>query len=113
MRRYPTDFGNGVTAAGTYDDYNIVLVKYNSSGVALMGTFITSIAGAFFFAILPASGGTSSMPDWPLGILFGAGGFLGMYLGARAQKHMPQRTIKAIVGIAILLLAVRYITQYF
>lgn len=88
------------------------LPVHSIAGATLMGTFITSIAGAFFFAILPASGGVSSMPDWPLGILFGAGGFAGMYLGARAQKHMPQRTIKAIVGTAILFLAVRYISQY-
>jgi uncharacterized membrane protein YfcA len=86
---------------------------HSIAGATLMGTFITSIAGAAFFTLLPASGGGNSMPDWPLGALFGLGGFLGMYLGARAQKHMPQRTIKVIVACAILSLAARYILQYF
>jgi uncharacterized membrane protein YfcA len=78
-----------------------------------MGTFITSVAGALFFTLLPASNGISPMPDWPLGILFGIGGFIGMYLGAKTQKYMPQKFIKIIVGIAIMVLAIKYIVQYF
>jgi uncharacterized membrane protein YfcA len=53
------------------------------------------------------------MPDWSLGILFGLGGFMGMYLGARTQKFVPQKFIKIIVGMAIISLAVKYIAQYF
>jgi hypothetical protein len=86
---------------------------YTIAGATLMGTFITSIAGALFFSVLPATHGASPMPDWPLGILFGVGGFIGMYLGAKTQKYMPQKFIKIIVGIAIMVLAIKYIVQYF
>jgi uncharacterized membrane protein YfcA len=86
---------------------------YSIAGATLMGTFITSVAGALFFSMIPASNGISAMPDWPLGILFGIGGFVGMYLGAKTQKFVPQKVIKVIVGTAIMLLAVKYIVQYF
>ena len=86
---------------------------YTIAGATLMGTFITSVAGALFFSILPATNGASPMPDWPLGILFGVGGFIGMYLGAKTQKYMPQKFIKVFVGSAIMFLAIKYIVQYF
>jgi len=86
---------------------------YTIAGATLMGTFITSVAGALFFSVLPATNGASPMPDWPLGILFGVGGFIGMYLGAKTQKYMPQKFIKVFVGSAIMFLAIKYIVQYF
>lgn len=89
------------------------LPVYTIAGAALMGTFITSFAGAIFFSLIPASGGVSPMPDWPLGILFGLGGFVGVYLGARTQKYMPQKFIKLMLGVVIVFLAARYIIQYF
>jgi uncharacterized membrane protein YfcA len=89
------------------------LPVYTIAGATLMGTFITSVAGALFFSIIPATGGISAMPDWPLGILFGIGGFTGMYFGARAQKFVPQKAIKIIVTSVIVFLAIKYIVQYF
>lgn len=89
------------------------LPVYTIAGATLMGTFITSVAGALFFTIIPATGGVSAMPDWPLGILFGIGGFIGMYLGAKAQKFVPQKVIKVIVSTVIIFLAIKYIVQYF
>jgi len=89
------------------------LPVYTIAGAALMGTFITSVAGALFFSIIPVSGSVSAMPDWPLGILFGIGGFIGMYLGARLQKYVPQKFIELALGVVILFLAVSYIVQYF
>ena len=89
------------------------LPVYTIAGAALAGTCITSIAGALFFTLLPTGQGCSPMPDWPLGILFGLGGMVGMYLGARMQKHMPQRFIKGVLAVAILTLAVRYVRQFF
>ncbi len=89
------------------------LPVYTVAGAALLGTFITSIAGVVFYSVIPAKGGMVTSPDWLLGFLFGAGGFVGIYLGARAQKFVPQKFIKLMLGIIIVSLAVKYITQFF
>ena len=86
---------------------------YTIAGASLMGTFITSIVGVIVYSIIPSRDGLSTSPDWLLGFLFGIGGFAGMYLGARFQKFVPQRFIKLILGIIIVFLSVRYISQYF
>ncbi|KWT82810.1 sulfite exporter TauE/SafE family protein [Candidatus Magnetominusculus xianensis] len=88
------------------------LPVYTVAGPALMGTFITSIFGVAFYALIPVNGATAP-PDWPLGLLFGAGGFAGMYLGARVQKHMPEKTIKLILSVIFYIIALRYAYQYF
>jgi len=89
------------------------LPVYTVAGAALMGTFLTSIAGVLLYSIIPAAPGLSTSPDWLLGFLFGAGGFAGMYLGARFQKFMPQKFIKLMLGTIILFLALKYILQFF
>ena len=78
-----------------------------------MGTLITSVAGVIFYSIIPAKGGMVTSPDWLLGFLFGIGGFVGIYLGARFQKFVPQRVIKLMLGVIIVFLAVKYISQFF
>ncbi|MDQ1336443.1 MAG: uncharacterized protein QG552_3393 [Thermodesulfobacteriota bacterium] len=77
------------------------------------GAFLTSIAGVFFYSVIPAAEGLSTRPDWLLGLLFGAGGFAGMYCGARLQKFVPQKFIKLMLGEIITFLADRYILQVF
>lgn len=89
------------------------LPVYAVAGAALMGTFITSLAGVTFYSVIPAGSGVTTSPDWLLGFLFGAGGFAGMYLGARFQKHVPQKALKTMIGLVIVFLAVTYIVQYF
>lgn len=89
------------------------LPVYTVAGAALMGTFLTSIAGVFFYSVVPSPSGLTTSPDWLLGFLFGVGGFIGIYLGARFQKYVPQKTIKLILGIIIISLALRYIIQFF
>lgn len=89
------------------------LPVYTVAGAALMGTFLTSIAGVVLYSIMPAKQGLSTSPDWLLGFMFGAGGFAGMYLGARFQKFMPQKFIKLMLGSIIMFLAVKYILQFF
>jgi len=87
------------------------LPVYTVAGAALMGTFITSVAGVFFYSI-PTHTGLSTSPDWLLGSLFGAGGFVGIYLGARFQKYMPQKLIRVLLGLIIMFIAANYIIQY-
>lgn len=89
------------------------LPVYTVAGAALLGTFLTSVAGVFFYSIIPAKVGLSCAPDWFLGFLFGAGGFAGMYVGARLQKYIPQKYLKLILGVIITFLAGSYILQYF
>jgi uncharacterized membrane protein YfcA len=89
------------------------LPVYTVAGAALMGTFITSVAGVIFYSLLPAADGVSKSPDWLLGLLFGIGGFAGMYVGARMQKFVPQKAIKLLLGAIILFTAIKYVTQYF
>lgn len=89
---------------------------YTVAGAALAGTFITSIAGVFYYHILATSNiaaGVNVSPDWMLGILFGVGGLLGTYVGARLQKFMPDKVIKVTLTSLILFLAISYIGQYF
>jgi hypothetical protein len=81
-----------------------------------MGTFVTSIAGVAFYAgIAPffAETGLVIAPDWTLGALFGAGGFLGIYCGARLQKYLPAKIIKIILILTMTFIAIRYISNIF
>jgi hypothetical protein len=87
------------------------LPVYAVAGAALMGTLVTSVVGVVFYSAIPSAASTA--PDWPLGALFGAGGFVGMYLGARAQKHVPQRAIKAMLAAAIAYISLSYAVRYF
>ena len=74
---------------------------------------MTSIAGVFFYSTIPISNGQTAPPDLMLGILFGIGGLLGMYLGARCQKYVPERMIKAMLALIILVVSLKYIVQFF
>jgi uncharacterized membrane protein YfcA len=85
---------------------------YTIAGATLFGTFVTSIAGALFYALIApfySSTGLMVAPDWLLGALFGVGGFLGMYFGARLQKYFPARFIKLVLTIILMYLAVSYL----
>lgn len=85
------------------------LPVYTVAGVALLGTFVTSVAGvAFYQAIAPLYPGLSVAPDWLLGVLFGLGGMAGMYLGARCQKYVPARKIKWMLAGIIVFTAISY-----
>jgi len=88
------------------------LPVYTIAGAALLGTFLTSVAGVVFYIIIAPHYehiGFVIAPDWILGGLFGFGGLIGMYCGARMQKFIPAKVIELILGITILLLAVGYI----
>jgi uncharacterized membrane protein YfcA len=90
------------------------LPVYTVAGAALMGTFVTSVAGVIFFQLIaPFYPAMAIAPDWQLGVLFGLGGMAGIYCGARCQKFFPARVIKWILAGCILLTAVKYLDAFF
>ncbi len=92
----------------------IGLPVYTVAGAALMGTFITSVAGVAFYQYLSLLYTDMAVaPDWALGVLFGLGGVVGMYLGARTQKFVPARFIKSVLCVCVLFVAVRYVVFFF
>ncbi len=90
------------------------LPVYTVAGAALMGTFVTSVAGVVFYQVIAPFYPTMSIaPDWLLGILFGLGGMAGMYLGARCQKHVPAKAIKWMLASIIVFTALKYAADVF
>lgn len=92
------------------------LPVYTIAGAALLGTFLTSIFGvAFYTLIAPLYSNMDVVirPDWLLGLMFGIGGALGMYIGARIQRFVPARIIKGILTVCVLLIAAKYIIEFF
>jgi len=92
------------------------LPVYTIAGSALMGTFLTSIVGVCIYTVIApmyAHTGLAIGPDWKLGFLLGIGGFAGMYCGARAQKFVPDKVIRCILGLLITFLALQYVLKYF
>jgi uncharacterized membrane protein YfcA len=88
------------------------LPVYAIAGAVLLGTFVASLAGVTFYSLIPINGMVAA-PDWLLGILFGAGGLMGMYLGARVQKYAPEKWIKLMLGTVIIIVALKYIFKFF
>jgi len=86
---------------------------YTVAGAAIFGTFATSLAGVAIYSLIPFYNGQPAPPDWLLGLLFGLGGLAGMYLGAKCQKFIPERTIQAILALIIFGVAASYILQFF
>ncbi|MBI9081014.1 MAG: sulfite exporter TauE/SafE family protein [Pseudodesulfovibrio sp.] len=90
------------------------LPVYTVAGAALMGTFVTSVAGVAFFQFIASYYPNQVVaPDWGLGILFGLGGMLGMYFGARCQKFLPAKVIKWMLCGVILFTAAKYVLDFF
>jgi uncharacterized membrane protein YfcA len=92
------------------------LPVYTVAGAALIATFLTSAAGVVFFQILSATdlgAGNTVAPDWLLGGVFGIGGLAGTYVGARAQKYLPDLWIRVVLGSLVVLLALSYLSELF
>ena len=88
------------------------LPVYAIAGAILLSTFTSSAAGVAFYSLIPLNGEVAQ-PDWMLGILFGAGGLLGMYFGAKMQKYISEKWIKLILGIIVFIIASRYVLKFF
>lgn len=89
------------------------LPVYTVAGAALMGTFVTSIAGVIFYqATASFFPNVYVTPDYLFGALFGVGGMAGMYVGARCQKHVPARFIKWMLSAVIMFTAMKYVVDF-
>jgi hypothetical protein len=69
--------------------------------------------GVFFYSVLSAVGEVSTSPNWLLGSLFGAGGFVGISIGARLPEIRPLKDHQAPLSIMIVSLAFIHIVQFF
>ena len=88
------------------------LPVYTIAGAVLLGTLASSVAGVAFYSLIPLNG-TVAPPDWLLGILFGTGGLLGMYLGAKMQKFVSEKWIRLALGLIVFAVASKYIWRFF
>jgi len=84
------------------------LPVYITAGATLATTFVASLAGVLFYSFGPGSGPQTHPDPW-LAALFGLGGLCGGFLGARLQRRVPERPIKAGLFLATLLVALKYL----
>ncbi len=85
------------------------LPVHSIAGASLFGTFVSSIVGVGIYQLGLGSGAIQTHPDYRLGILFGIGGLVGGYLGARAQKKVPERPIKLGLLLVLLYVSAKYL----
>jgi uncharacterized membrane protein YfcA len=89
------------------------LPVHTIAGATLSGTWLTSVVAVGFFSLAqPLLALPSLAPDWWLGALFGAGGLLGMYCGARLQKRLPARLIEGLLALLVNGLALSYLVGF-
>ncbi len=81
---------------------------YEVAPATLLATFLTSIVGIATYEVLQLTHGGSVAPEWILGACIGAGGFLGSYCGARLQRHIPEASLRRLLGLIACLIAARY-----
>ena len=84
---------------------------YEVAPATLAATFLTSIGGIVAYQVLQLSHGGAIAPDWVLGAFMGAGGFAGSYCGARLQRHLPEQSLRRLLGAIACLVALRYIQE--
>ncbi|MBM3326465.1 MAG: sulfite exporter TauE/SafE family protein [Calditrichaeota bacterium] len=92
------------------------LPVHSIAGVTLFGTWLTSLVGVLFYTGLSSvAGGTgqSVAPDWALGLAFGVGGALGMFVGARIQRFVPAKAIKVLLVVLVGGTGIKYIVEFF
>lgn len=90
------------------------LPVYVVAGAGLISTFAASVAGTAFYSLIPSPlpMEVATSPDWLLGLSFGLGGLAGTYLGARSQKHLPQKLIKAVLAVLLIGIASKYVLAF-
>ncbi|MEW5795958.1 MAG: sulfite exporter TauE/SafE family protein [Candidatus Zixiibacteriota bacterium] len=92
------------------------LPVHSIAGAMLLGTFLSSVVGVIVYMVVSpffTPEGAIIMPDWLLGLAFGVGGAIGVYVGARMQRYVPPRVIKWVLVAALLWIAAQYIGGFF
>lgn len=87
------------------------LPVHSVAGASLFGTFMSSLVGVLVYHAGFFSEGLDTRPDYLLGALFGLGGALGGYLGAKTQKHIPEQPIKIGLLVVLLFTSVKYMLE--
>lgn len=85
------------------------LPVHSVAGASLFGTLVSSLIGVLVYHFGFFGGGLETRPDYLLGTLFGLGGALGGYLGAKTQRHIPERPIRVGLFVVLLFVAGRYL----
>lgn len=85
------------------------LPVHSVAGASLFGTLMSSIIGVAVYQAGFFAQGMATSPDYLLGLVFGLGGLVGGYLGARTQKYVPQKPIKAGLLLVLLFVSIKYI----
>lgn len=80
---------------------------YLVSGASLLAGWAGAVFGLFSYLVLwPFISGEASIgPDWGLGLLFGLGGIVGVYLGSVCQRFLPSLPLKIILLLLLCVLA--------
>jgi uncharacterized membrane protein YfcA len=81
---------------------------YEVAPATLLTTFLTSIVGIATYGVLQLTQGGDVAPEWILGAWIGAGGFAGSYCGARLQRHVPEASLRRLLGLIACVIAARY-----
>ncbi|MGC4115736.1 MAG: sulfite exporter TauE/SafE family protein [Myxococcales bacterium] len=84
------------------------LPVHSIGGATLLGNFVTSAASLATFALM---GTQDALPDWRLGLVLGAGGLCGTYLGASLQRRVPTRALVSLLALGTLALSASYLLR--
>ena len=63
------------------------------------------------YQVLQLEHGGTIAPEWSLGLTMGAAGLVGSYVGAHLQARMPEALIRRLLGVLVLVIAVRYLFE--
>jgi uncharacterized membrane protein YfcA len=74
----------------------------------LASTLVASVAGVATFLVLSTQRHGPVAPDWGIGVVLGAGGLAGSYVGARLQPRLPEVVIRRLLGLIVIAIGIRY-----
>ncbi|UQZ88127.1 hypothetical protein C4J81_02430 [Deltaproteobacteria bacterium Smac51] len=82
---------------------------YVVNGASMMAGWAGAIFGLLSYLVFwpLISGEPPIRPDFKLGLMFGFGGMIGIYLGSALQRYLPPRPIKILMLSLILIMAVQ------